>query len=124
MSVESDLVAAMLANVPLAALIDTRMVPDKMEQAKARPFIVYVVKRTPEFNLNNELLIEQCAFSAQVWADDRESADAATDAFVAALLAATTVEAGGIPYDEREVIADHDLDLEGNEVQFTVWRDA
>jgi hypothetical protein len=122
MSVESDLVTSVLAHAPLATLIGQRMVPDKMKQAGARPFIVYVVKRTPEYNLLNELQCEQCDFTAQIWGDDRESADAVTDAFIAAL-AASTVGPGGIPYDEREVIADHDLDLEGNEVAFTVWHD-
>jgi hypothetical protein len=120
MSVESDLVAACLGNVALAALIGNRMVPDKMTQAGSRPFIVYVVKRTPEYNLLTTL----CEFAAQVWADDRQSADSVTDAFVTALAAATSVEAGGVTYDERDVIADHDLDLEGNEVTFSVWRDA
>jgi hypothetical protein len=124
MSVESDFVAAMVGYAPLAALVGTRVVPDKMGQAGARPFLVYVVKRTPTYNLLGELQCTEHAFAAQVWADDRQSADAATDAMVAALAAATTLEAGGVPYDEREVVADHDLDLEGNEVTFTVFRDA
>jgi hypothetical protein len=121
MSVESDLVASLLAHAPLAALIGDRLVPDKMAHGP-RPFIVYVVKRTPEYNLLNELQCEQCDFALQIWGDDRQSADAATDALIAAL-AASTVEPRGIPYDERDVVVDHDLDLEGNEVTFTVFRD-
>jgi hypothetical protein len=122
-SIESDLVTSLLAHAPLSALIGQRLVPDKMKQAGTRPFVVYVVKRTPEYNLLNELQCTTCDFTLQAWGDDRESADAVTDALVAAL-AASTVEAGGIPYDEREVIADHDLDLEGNELAFSVFRDA
>lgn len=122
MSVESDLVASLLAYAPLAALIGTRLSPDKVLDKTARPFIVYTVRREPLHTLDNVRRSTLYEFNLQVWADTRASADDVADALEAAL-AASALEEGGIPVDERQTISEPDLDFEGNEVSFTLWRD-
>jgi hypothetical protein len=125
-SVESDIVAAQLAYAPLAALIGDRMAPDKVLQGVARPYVVYVVTREPTYLLDGSLATTLYTFKQQVWADTRAAAEEAADALVASLSAAAmlAIEPGGIPLESREVIAEHDLDLEGTEIVFEHWVDA
>jgi hypothetical protein len=122
-SVESDICASLLAHAPLAALIGDLISPDKVLQDASRPFVIYTVQREPHHTIDNVLRSTLYTFTLQVWADTRASADTTADA-VEAALAASALEGGGIPVDERQTISESDLDLEGNEIVFTYWRDS
>ncbi|MES2959801.1 MAG: DUF3168 domain-containing protein [Pseudomonadota bacterium] len=123
MSVETELHASLLAHAPLAALIGTRLAPDKIAQGEARPYIVYVVGREPTYHLDGTLATTLYTVRLQCWGDTRAQAEAVADALEAALLA-STVEAGGIPIEERQTLAEHELDLEATEIVCEIWRDA
>lgn len=116
MSVEDNLRADLLAHAPLAALVSTRIKPDKMPLGSARPYIVYVVGREPEHLLDGTLSYTKYTFRFQCWGDTRASAEAVADALQAGLLASATVDPAGIPVLERQAIAEHDLDLEASEI--------
>jgi hypothetical protein len=122
-SVESDVVASLLAHAPLATLVGQKVSPDKVLQDVTRPFIVYTVQRTPHHTIDNACRTTLYTFTLQAWADNRTSADAVADA-VEAALAASALEGGGIPVDDRQTISESDLDFEGNEITFTYWRDS
>lgn len=124
MSVESDLSASLLAHAPLAALVATRLAPDKVVQGAARPYIVYVVERDPTYTLDGALACTQYKFRFQCWHDTREGVEAVANALEAALLASTIESPAGIPIESREVINEHDLDLEGTEIAADLWIDA
>lgn len=124
MSVESDLRDSLLSHAPLAALVQGRIRPDKVEKGEARPYIVYLVKRTPQHTLDNVVRTTLYEFRMQCWADKREDAEDVADALEAALAASALEPPNGIPVDERFVLAEHDLDMEGTEVAFTLWHDA
>jgi hypothetical protein len=126
MSVESDTVAALLAHAPLAALVANRFAPDKVPQGIARPYVVYIVERKPEHTLLG-LAGTWYHFKLQAWADTRTECETVADAIEAALTAGTAVlllEPLGIPVESRDVIAEHELDLEGTEIAFDRFIDA
>lgn len=130
MSIETTLIAGLLTHAPLAALITNapnaaRLSPDKVVQGAPRPYIVYVVSRKPEHLLDGSVAATFYTVRFQCWADDRAACEALADALEAAL-ALSTIEgpSGGLPIESREVITEHDLDLEGTEVVTEFWIDA
>lgn len=123
MSVESDLVTQLLANAPLDALIEDRLAPDKVAPGATTPYVVYVVKKVPEYLLDGTLAATHYSFSFQCWAETREEAEDLADALEAALLTTTAVEAEGLQAESRDVITGHELDLEGTEVVAEGWVD-
>jgi hypothetical protein len=122
MSVESDWKASMLAHAPLAALIATRLAPDKVAQDAVRPYVVYIVEREPHYLLDGALASTRYTFKLQCWADTRDAAEAVADACEGALTA-SALEPGGIPIEARGVMNEHDLDLEGTQIEFDIWVD-
>lgn len=124
MSLESDLRTDLLANAPLAALVGQQLRPDKADPSDGLPYIVYIVKRTPHCTLDNVLRTTQYEFRMQCWAETRDECEAVADALEAALQTSALEPPNGIAVDGRHVIADHDLDLEGTELAFELWKDA
>jgi hypothetical protein len=124
MSVETTLVTELLAYAPLSALVGTRLAPDKVVQGAPRPYIVYVVEREPTHLLDGSVASTFYRVSFQCWADTRAGCEELADALEAAL-ALSTVEGpvGGLPTESRNVITEHELDLEGSEIVTEFWID-
>ena len=124
MSVETDLVADLLGHAPLAALIVARLSPDKVVQGAPRPYIVYVVEREPFEMLDGSIGGTLYRFKFQCWAETRLAAEAVADALSDALRLSTIESPAGLPPESRQVITEHELDLEGTEVITEFWIDA
>ena len=116
MSSETDLRALLVANGTLTALVSTRIVSDRMEQAAARPFVVFSrVQTENNYGLDGTLLAARVVFDVQCWADTRSSAEAVANAVDAVLLA-----------NQRAVLSrtsgyDGDLDLEATLLSVEWW---
>lgn len=114
MSAESQFLT--LVETPLAALVGTRISSDRMEQGKARPFVVFSRSSTEYQNtLDGTVEGSRVIFDVQVWADTRSSAEAVANAIEAALLT-----------DQRPVLGrssgyDPDLDLEASLLSVEWW---
>jgi hypothetical protein len=124
MSVESDLAAQLLAHAPLEALIEDRLAPDKVAPGTPTPYVVYVVKKVPEYLLDGTVAATLYAFGFQCWAKTRAEVEAVADALEAAMRLTTAVEAEGLPPESRDVITGHELDLEGTEITAEGWVDS
>ena len=64
MSAESDLYAALTADVALAALVAERIYPDAIPQDEPLPAVAFVARAEPEFGLDNTLLATRTSASA------------------------------------------------------------
>lgn len=87
MSAESDLYAALTADVALAALVGERIYPDAIPQDEALPAVVFASRAEPDFGLDNTLLATRTVISIGCWGATRTSATAVADAVKAVLVA-------------------------------------
>lgn len=86
MSAESALRTLLVANPAVYALVNTRVVADRMEEGAAFPFIVFARNGTqPVSALDGTHLRSQASLEVQCWADTRLGADALADAVAAAV---------------------------------------
>lgn len=117
MSAETDLRALLVADAPTAALVGTRVASDRMEQAAARPFIVFARSGSlPQQCLDGAVLKTLVTFDVQAWADTRLSADAVADAVTAAVRGVTSQT-----IVDRTSNYDSDLDLEASILTVQWW---
>ena len=87
MSAESDLYAALTADVALAALVAERIYPDAIPQDEPLPAVAFVARAEPEFGLDNTLLATRTVASIGCWGATRTSASAVAEAVKAVLVA-------------------------------------
>lgn len=86
MSAETALRALLVADSAVAALVSGRIAADRIDQDKARPFIVY--SRTaslPFTTIEGTVLATQVSIDVECWADTRLGADSVADAVTAAV---------------------------------------
>lgn len=86
MSAESALRALLVADTAVAALVQTRVAVDRMEEGAVFPFVVFARTGTqPITALDGTHLRSQASLEVQCWAETRLGADALADAVAAAV---------------------------------------
>lgn len=113
MSIETELRALLVADSTVAALVGNRVSADHIDQAAARPFVVY--RRTDterQYTLSGELAGAVATITVQCWAETRLQADELAEACEVCFLLNQRPTTG------READSDPELDL--YVTQFTV----
>lgn len=108
MSAETALRALLVADSAVAALVGNRIAADRIDQDKARPFVVY--SRTasqPLASIDGSVLATLVSIDVECWADTRLTADQLADAVTAAVRGVPTQTVQG-----RSSGYEQNLDLE------------
>lgn len=116
MSAGTDLRALLVATGAITALVGQRIAADRIEQAAARPFVVFTRTATDRARgLDGTLHGVKTTFELQAWADTRTAADAVGDAVEAA------IETAQHTVLNRSSGYDADLDLEATILTIDWW---
>jgi hypothetical protein len=116
MSIETELRALLVADAEVAALVATRVSADNIDQADARPFVVFRRADTDRsYTLSGALVGSMATLTVQCWAESRLAAEALADVCEAALLLDQR------PTTNREADIDPDLDLFVTQFVVTWW---